>query len=82
MDAIYMTFEIDGLPYEIKAVPCLYNNEIQYLVSLNGGEDVIFVFDSDLGRYSAQGNNAIDIPDYVDIEMGNHLNKDSKMRMK
>lgn len=79
---MHMTFSVDGIPYDVKASPHLYNNEIQYLVSINGSEDVIFVFDKELGRYSAQGNNTIQVPDPLDTTVGNSLNKDSLDRMK
>ncbi len=77
-----MSFDIDGVSYEVVATPYLYNDEIQYKVSINGSEEILFAFDADLGRYKAEVNNSIDIPEYVAIEMGNHLNKDSKERQK
>ena len=71
-------FTVDGVPVVVKATPHEFNSEMQYRVSFNGSPEVFFAFDSELGRYAAKGNNALDVPDNVEIEIGNRLNADSR----
>lgn len=72
-----MILQLDGIPYMIKATPCYYNTELQYKVSINGNDEVMFVFDSDLGRYAAAGNASINVPDDIELAIGARLNSDS-----
>jgi hypothetical protein len=72
-----MNFRVDEVPYYIIATPCRYNSEVQYKVSINGNDEVIFVFDSDLGRYAATGNDGALVPDNVEMTIAEKLNSHS-----
>ncbi len=39
---------VDGLPYIVKVIPFQFNSETRYRVSYNGGEENIFVWDSEV----------------------------------
>jgi hypothetical protein len=65
---------VDGAPFVVRAEAYKFNDELQYNVSINGGPNVLFSFDSELGRYAARGDEAIDVPDNVEMEIGNRLN--------
>lgn len=69
---------IDGVPYFIRAVPCHYNSELQYKVSVNDNNDeLLFIFDSEIGRYTAVGSGTEILPDNLELEIGNMLNGES-----
>ena len=76
-DRLNINMRVDDVPYSITATPCTYNSEIQYKVSVNGNDEVIFVFDPAVGRYVAAGNDSVSVPDDVEMEIGNRLNSDS-----
>ncbi|HEY9177727.1 MAG TPA: hypothetical protein VIN07_08560 [Flavipsychrobacter sp.] len=73
-EAKNLTLRIDGVPFMIVANPRYFNLDLQYEVSINGGEAVMFVFDKDLGRYSATGDASVLVPDVVDQAIGDKLN--------
>jgi len=62
MTSFDLTTVIDGVPYNVKAEPYDYNTEKRFKVSYDGRE-FIFAYDSNIGRYSAIGDDAADIPD-------------------
>jgi hypothetical protein len=61
-DRVNINMRVDDVPYSITATPCVYNSEIQYKVSINGNDEVIFVFDPEVGRYVAAGTMAFPCP--------------------
>jgi hypothetical protein len=69
-----INMQVDGVPYFVKAIPCEYNAETQYQVSVNGSDETLFAFDSELGRYRAAGNAAVSVPDNVEAVIGDRLN--------
>ena len=71
---VNFNFALDGAPYVIKAAPCYFNSDLQYKVSINGGDEVLFTFDANLGRYAPVGDDAIDITDSLEIAIGTKLN--------
>ena len=75
-----MTLQIDGVPFMIVAEPCYFNSELQYKVSINGGEEIMFVFDTELGRYNATGDASVFVPDVVELAIGEGLDLDVAIR--
>ena len=73
MEAQRFNLVIDGVPYEVKAVPYKYNNETRFRVNYNGSEDYIFTRDSGIGRLTAIGDEAIDIPDNLEEAIAERL---------
>ena len=72
MDAFDVTTVIDGVPYSVKATPFDFNNEKRFKVSYDGNE-YIFAYHSDIGRYAAIGDEAIDIPDNLEAVVAERL---------
>ena len=58
------TFElmVDGMPVMVKATPYEFNTETRFLVSYNGSEEYVFIWDSTLGRLAVIGDEGVDIP--------------------
>ncbi|HTM65335.1 MAG TPA: hypothetical protein VL093_03385 [Flavipsychrobacter sp.] len=63
--AIDITTVIDGIPFNVKAEPYEFNTEKRFKVSYDGKE-YIFAYNSDIGRYAAIGDEAVDIPDNLE----------------
>lgn len=73
MDTVKFEVLIDGVPYFVQAKPFEFNSETRFNVSYNGGEEVLFVWDSSLKRLSAIGDEAVDVPDALELEIANKL---------
>ena len=64
---------IDGVPYIVKASPFDFNGETRFNVSYNGSEEYIFTWDSSLGRLAAIGDESVQIPDNLEVEISGWL---------
>lgn len=64
---------VDGVPYEVTAVPFTFNDEIRFRVSYNGSEDYIFARDVSVGQLTAIGVEALDIPDNLEEAISEKL---------
>lgn len=63
MEKIHFESVIDGVPYDITAVPYTYNLMTRFKVSYNGSREYIFAWDETLQRLTPIGDESIDIPD-------------------
>lgn len=64
---------VDGAPFLVKATPFSFNEEKRFNVSYNGSEEYVFVFDTSVGRYIALGDDAVDIPSRLEVEIAERL---------
>ena len=64
---------VDGVPYVVKATPYDFNAETRYLVSFNGSDEYVFAWDSSLSRLASIGDEAVDIPDNLELAIANRL---------
>jgi hypothetical protein len=64
---------VDGVPYEVRATPFQFNDDIRYRVSYNGGQIYVFVWDQELKRLSAIGEGAETIPDSLESAISQKL---------
>jgi hypothetical protein len=64
---------VDGVPYLVKASPFDFNQEKRFTVSYNGSDEMVFVFDTSVGRYMALGDGAADVPSRVEVEIAKRL---------
>ncbi|HEY8387456.1 MAG TPA: hypothetical protein VIK74_02575 [Parasegetibacter sp.] len=62
MQAKYFELRVDGVPYEMRVTPFVFNNEIRFYVSYNGSEEFVFAWDPDLKRHTPIGDEAAQIP--------------------
>lgn len=53
---------VDGVPYEVRATPFQFNDDIRFRVSFNGGQIYVFVYDQQLKRLTAIGEGTETIP--------------------
>ena len=66
---------VDGVPYEIKATPFMFNNEQRFKVSYNNSqEEYIFTSDTEVGQLTAIDNGTLDIPDNLEQAIAEKLN--------
>jgi hypothetical protein len=64
---------IDGVPYDIMAIPFSFNDEVRYTISINGGEEHVFTWDSELGALRAIDDGASIIPARVEEAISEKL---------
>jgi hypothetical protein len=67
---------IDEIPYLVNAEPVTFNGEQRFYVSINGGPDHVFTWDSELGRLAAIDRDAAILPDALEQAISNKLQSD------
>ncbi len=66
---------VDGVPYDVKAEPFLFNEGVRYSVSYNGSPDFICAWDDSASQYIAIDHDSSKIPANVETEIAFQLNK-------
>ena len=64
---------VDGVPYEVRATPFQFNDDIRYRVSYNGGSIFIFVWDQQMKQHTAIGEGSETIPDNLEQAISHKL---------
>ena len=64
---------VDKVPYMITAKPFRFNGEVRYRVSVNGGAEHVFTWDSSLGELRAIDDEASTLPDDVEEAISEKL---------
>jgi hypothetical protein len=69
------TFDVlvDEVPYMIKAAPFSFNEEVRYYVTVNGGTEHVFTWDSELGRLRAIDDQSSILPDSLEEAISEKL---------
>jgi hypothetical protein len=57
---------VDDVPYVVKTESFSFNDETRFYISLNGGEDHVFTWDSEVGRLRAIDDESATVPDAVE----------------
>jgi hypothetical protein len=66
-------FLIDSVPYLVTAEPFTFNGEQRYYVTINGGPEHVFTWDSEIGRLAAIDVDASILPDALEQEISARL---------
>jgi hypothetical protein len=64
---------VDSVPYVVSATSYQFNNETRYRVSINGNDEHIFTWDSDLKRLKAIDDESSILPDNVEEAISTKL---------
>ena len=64
---------VDNVPYIITATPFTFNEEIRYDVRVNGGEEHVFTWDSELKMLRAIDEDAATLPDSLEEAISERL---------
>jgi hypothetical protein len=64
---------LDGVPYEVKAVPFTFNEGKRYNITINGSGEYVFAYDSNVGQYVAIDDESSTIPQNVETEIAGRL---------
>jgi hypothetical protein len=64
---------VDDVPYVVKASPFSFNEEIRYYVSVNGGTEHVFTWDSELKILRAIDDDAATIPNALEEAISERL---------
>jgi hypothetical protein len=73
MDTKNFELVLDGVPYQVKAKPLMFNNKVRFKVRYNDSEEYIFTRDADVGQLTAIDSNALDIPDNLEEAIAEKL---------
>lgn len=69
---------IDDVPYIVKVSPFRFNGETRFYVSVNGGDDHVFTWDSELSGMRAIDDNAAILPPAVEEAISQKLQSQQK----
>lgn len=64
---------VDDVPYVVKTESFSFNEETRFYISLNGGTDHVFTWDSEIGRLRAIDDDSATIPDAVEDAISQKL---------
>ena len=64
---------VDGVPYLVQVTPYEFNTETRFKVSYNGNPELIFIWDSELKRLAAIGDDAATLPDNLENAIAEKL---------
>ncbi|HEV7622203.1 MAG TPA: hypothetical protein VGO09_10730 [Flavisolibacter sp.] len=64
---------VNGVPYLVKAKPFEFNTETRFTINYNSSDDHIFAWDSQVGSLIAIDDDAINIPDDLEIAISEKL---------
>lgn len=64
---------VDEVPYEVRVTPFTFNEERRFYVSVNGGDDHVFTWDSEIKALRAIDDDAADLPDSLEQAISQQL---------
>jgi hypothetical protein len=64
---------VDAVPYLVNISPFTFNDEQRFYVSINGGPEHVFTWDSEIGALRAIDDDASILPDAVEAEVSRQL---------
>jgi hypothetical protein len=67
---------VDEVPYLVSTEAFTFNGEQRFYVSINGGPDHVFTWDSELGRLTAIDRDAATLPDALEEQISDRLQAD------
>ena len=68
-----MNMVVDDVPYLVKVSPFSFNDEQRFYVSINGGTEHVFTWDSEIGSLRAIDDEASILPDALEEEISRQL---------
>ena len=69
---------VDDVPYLVKASPYSFNGEARFYININGGDDHVFTWDSELGALRAIDDNAGILPNVLEEAISQKLQSQMK----
>ena len=73
MDTKNFELIVDGVPFEVKAKPFMFNEDLRFAVTYNDSEEYIFARDAEAGQLLAIDSDAVDIPDNLEQAIAERL---------
>lgn len=64
---------VDSVPYLVKVSPFTFNDETRYYININGGDDHVFTWDSQVGGLRGIDDDASRLPSAVEEEISRRL---------
>ena len=67
------TLVVDNVPLEVSSVPFTFNTETRFRVSYNNSPEVVFTWDSSLGRLAPLEDESSTMPEAVEVAIAERL---------
>ncbi|WP_240347973.1 hypothetical protein [Longitalea arenae] len=67
---------VDDVPYSVITEPFTFNGEQRYYISVNGGPEHVFTWDSEIKRLTAIDDEGSILPDALEQEISRRLEAD------
>lgn len=64
---------VDGVPYSVRSIPFLFNEEIRFRICINGNAEHLFTWDPDAGIIRAIDDESSSIPSVVEEALSERL---------
>jgi hypothetical protein len=68
---------VDSVPYLVKVMPFTFNDEVRFYITVNGGEQHVFTWDSEVRGLRAIDDGAAMIPSALEEEISQKLQSGS-----
>jgi hypothetical protein len=69
---------IDGVPYLIRSIPIVFNDELRFRVIINGDTEHLFTWDSQVRMLRAIDDDASVLPDGLEVALSEKLQSQLK----
>jgi hypothetical protein len=74
-DEVQMNLVVDDVPYLVKVTPFSFNDEKRYYITINGGPEHVFTWDTATRTVRAIDDDASVLPDALEEEISRRLLK-------
>ncbi len=64
---------LDGVPFEVKAVPFSFNEGTRFNVTVNNSDEYVFAYDSNVSQFVAIDDDGATLPQNVETEISGKL---------
>ena len=69
---------VDRVPYVIRSIPVLFNDELRFRIIINGYTEHLFTWDSQIGMLRAIDDDASVLPDGLELALNEKLQSQLK----
>ena len=69
---------IDGVPYLIRSIPIVFNDELRFRIIINGDTEHLFTWDSQVRMLRAIDDDASLLPDRLEVALSEKLQSQLK----
>lgn len=75
MEKKTFNFLVDSVPYSVDVSPFMYNDEVRFYVRVNGGEEHVFTWDSEVRHIRSIDDSSAVLPVGLEEEISDQLQR-------